>query len=176
LVHMPSEPSGSQRSLTVSSGTSFSQATDAIQGKQAPGRTLIRMRSPIHGTGLAGGTDPRPPRPASRVLAPARIASRRPPVALDPGGSPAWSFASSRAGVVDRAIFVPSGKGARGSLRSRTVIRVTLTCAASLLVRDGTIGKDGVTPGGREPATASPLSRAASMMPLPSSRAVHPVP
>jgi hypothetical protein len=43
LVHMPSEPSGFQRSRTVSNGTSFAQATDAILGKQALGRTLIRM-------------------------------------------------------------------------------------------------------------------------------------
>jgi hypothetical protein len=49
LVHTPSEPSGSQRSPAVSSGTSFAQATDAILGKQALGRTLIRMRSRVHG-------------------------------------------------------------------------------------------------------------------------------
>jgi hypothetical protein len=46
LVHMPSEPSGSQRSPTVSSGTRFAQATGAILGKQARSRALIRMRSP----------------------------------------------------------------------------------------------------------------------------------
>src|SRR5919197_958765 len=32
--------------------------------------------------------DPRPPRPTSRVLAPARIAPRRPAAALDPGQGP----------------------------------------------------------------------------------------
>jgi len=38
LVHMPSEPSGSQRSPGVSSGRSFAQVAGAILRKQAPGQ------------------------------------------------------------------------------------------------------------------------------------------
>ena len=38
LVHMPSEPSGSQRSLAVSSGRSFTQVTAAILPKPARGQ------------------------------------------------------------------------------------------------------------------------------------------
>jgi hypothetical protein len=45
LVHMPSAPSGSQRSPAVSSGRSFAQVAGAILGKQARGQNLIRMRS-----------------------------------------------------------------------------------------------------------------------------------
>jgi hypothetical protein len=40
-------PIGCERFLTVSNGTSFAQATAAILGKQALGRTLIRMRSQV---------------------------------------------------------------------------------------------------------------------------------
>ena len=38
LVHMPSEPSGSQRSPVVSSGRSFAQVAGAILRKQAQGQ------------------------------------------------------------------------------------------------------------------------------------------
>src|SRR5215217_343861 len=64
LVHNPSEPSGSQRSPTVSSGTSFAQATDAILGKQALGRTLIRSPWP----GAATRDENRAARPSSALL------------------------------------------------------------------------------------------------------------
>jgi hypothetical protein len=47
LVHIPAEPSGSQRSPVVSSDRSFAQVADAILRKQARGRTLIRMRSQV---------------------------------------------------------------------------------------------------------------------------------
>jgi hypothetical protein len=58
LVHMPSEPSGSQRSPAVSSGRSFAQVAGAILGKQARGQNpdkdaLLRIErspSPAHGS------------------------------------------------------------------------------------------------------------------------------
>ena len=45
LVHMPSEPSGSQWSPAVSSGASVAQVAGLFLGNRPSGRTLIRMRS-----------------------------------------------------------------------------------------------------------------------------------
>jgi hypothetical protein len=60
-----------------------------------------------------------------RVLAPARIAPRRPPAALDPRRIPGLGLpAAGQAGpMLDRAIRVPSRTDARGSSRSATVTR-----------------------------------------------------
>jgi hypothetical protein len=53
LVHTPSEPSGSQRSPSVSSGRSFAQVADAILRKQARGQNPDKDE-------VGGSTPPRP--------------------------------------------------------------------------------------------------------------------
>jgi hypothetical protein len=55
LVHMPSEPSGSQRSPAVSSGRSFAQVAGAILRKQARGQNPDKDELPGQ-TGLAAAT------------------------------------------------------------------------------------------------------------------------
>jgi hypothetical protein len=51
LVHMPSVPSGSQRSPAVSSGRSFAQVAGAILGKQAQGLNPDKDEVPGSGPG-----------------------------------------------------------------------------------------------------------------------------
>ena len=55
---------------------------------------LTGPRGPVR----LAAANPRPPHPASRVLAPARIATRRPAPPLTPGGVPGLKLATSRAG------------------------------------------------------------------------------
>jgi len=64
---------GTQRFPTVSSGTSFAQATDAILGKQALGRTLIRPPWP----GAATRDENRVARPCSALLGAAEPVATR---------------------------------------------------------------------------------------------------
>ena len=81
LVHMPSEPSGSQRSPTVFSGTSFAQVVGAILGKQARGRSLIRPPWPAAATRDENRVGPLPsprPRPPRHPRTPRRITGDSP--------------------------------------------------------------------------------------------------
>jgi hypothetical protein len=92
LVHNPSEPSGSQRSPAVSSGTSFAQVAGAILRKQAQGQNpdkdelrAVRRRRELFGAGCDQRASATIPRSSgwwdrlARSLRVARSARRRSP-------------------------------------------------------------------------------------------------
>jgi hypothetical protein len=86
LVHAPSDPSGSQQSPAVSSGSSFGQVAGAILRKQARGQNPDKDEVPGSSPGSPANhsRSSRPPGRSSTVVLAARLPRFMPPTSRSP--------------------------------------------------------------------------------------------